>query len=149
MNLEYMNLAYKEAQKALKNNEVPVGAVMVKNDEVIAKAYNKKEKRNCALEHAEMIAIRKASKKLNNWRLEDCDIYITLAPCPMCASSLKQARIKNIYCGLSNLDENTQKIVENILNTSDINPKVNFKSDLSPESVDKILKLFFKGKRIK
>lgn len=149
MNLEYMNLAYKEAQKALKNNEVPVGAVIVKNDEVIAKAYNKKEKRNCALEHAEMIAIRKASKKLNNWRLEDCDIYITLAPCPMCASALKQARIKNIYCGLSNLDENTQKIVENILNTSDINPKVNFKSDLSPESVDKLLKLFFKGKRIK
>ena len=144
-----MNLAYKEAQKALKNNEVPVGAVIVKNDEVIAKAYNKKEKRNCALEHAEMIAIRKASKKLNNWRLEDCDIYITLAPCPMCASALKQARIKNIYCGLSNLDENTQKIVENILNTSDINPKVNFKSDLSPESVDKLLKLFFKGKRIK
>ena len=128
---------------------MPVGAVIVKNDEVIAKAYNKKEKRNCALEHAEMIAIRKASKKLNNWRLEDCDIYITLAPCPMCASALKQARIKNIYCGLSNLDENTQKIVENILNTSDINPKVNFKSDLSPESVDKLLKLFFKGKRIK
>ena len=85
-------MAINEARKAYKMGEVPVGAVIVKDDVVIAKAYNKKEKYGCVTGHAEILAVEKASKKLNNWRLNGCDIYITLEPCPMCASAI------NLFC---------------------------------------------------
>ena len=115
MNEYFMNLAVEEAKKAFKNNEVPVGAVIVKDNKVISKAYNKKEKDKLVTSHAELLAIMKASKKLNNWRLDGCDIYITLEPCPMCASAIKQARISNIYCELNNLDSENIKIIKCIL----------------------------------
>ncbi len=102
MEEKFMRIAINEAKKALILGEVPVGAVIVKNGKIISKAYNKKEKLNSVTKHAEIIAVEKASKKINNWRLDGCDIYITLEPCPMCASAIKQARISNIYFGLSN-----------------------------------------------
>ena len=96
----YMNLAIKEAKKADRIGEIPVGAIIVDQlGNILAKAYNTKESKKISINHAEINAIIKANKKINNWRLNGCDIYITLEPCPMCASAIKQARINNIYCG--------------------------------------------------
>ena len=97
--MNYMNEAYKEAMKALKIDEVPVGAVIVKNERIIARGFNKKESNNNVLGHAELVALSKACKKLNSWRLNDCEIYVTLEPCSMCLSALIHARIAKIYYG--------------------------------------------------
>ena len=102
MNEYYMNIAIKEAKKAYKYEEVPVGAVIVKNNKVIAKAFNKKEKTKNVTKHAEIIAISKACKKLKNWRLEDCIIYVTMEPCMMCSGAIEQSRIKKIVYGVKN-----------------------------------------------
>lgn len=92
-----MNLAIVEAEKA--KGEIAVGAVIVKNGEVISSAYNKKEKLNDVTAHAEILAIREAEKKLDRWRLEDCEMYVTLEPCPMCAWAIVQSRLKSVYFG--------------------------------------------------
>lgn len=149
MNIKYMKLAYKEALKALKDDEVPVGAVIVKDGKVIAKAYNMKESKQCGVYHAEILAIMKACKKISNWRLENCDIYITLAPCPMCASAIKQSRIGNVYCGLSNSDSSTMNITKKILENNDINSSVNFYTDLFSDEISVLLKEFFVNRRTK
>ena len=94
MNEYYMKIAIKQANKALKYNEVPVGAIIVKNNKIIAKAYNKKEKSNDSTKHAEIIAISKACKKFKNWRLDDCILYVTMEPCMMCSGAIEQSRIK-------------------------------------------------------
>ena len=147
MNLKYMELAFNEAEKAFKHNEVPVGAVIVKNDKVIAKAYNKKEKSYCSVNHAEIIAIKKASRKLKNWRLENCDIYVTLEPCPMCASAIKQARIKNVYSALHNNDLNNGVLIRQIFSTDRVNPEVNFVNDLCVNKSETLLQKFFSCRR--
>ncbi len=149
MNIKYMKLAYKEALKALKDDEVPVGAVIVKDGKVIAKAYNMKESKHCGVYHAEILAIMRACKKLSNWRLENCDIYITLAPCPMCASAIKQSRISNVYCGLSNSDSSVMNITKEILENNDINSSVNLYTDLFSNEVSVLLKEFFENRRTK
>ena len=95
---KFMREAIKQAKLALKNGDVPVGAVIVKNDEIIARAYNKKEKNDCALCHAEILAIKKASKKLG-WRLDGCEMYVTLEPCPMCAGACLQTHVGRIVFG--------------------------------------------------
>ena len=97
MKEKYMELAIKQAQKAYKLKEVPVGCVIVKGNKIIAKAHNMVEKKNDSTMHAEIIAIKKASKKLKNWRLIDCDMYVTLEPCLMCKSAIELSRIKNVY----------------------------------------------------
>ena len=102
MNEYYMQLAIKEAKKALKHGEVPVGAVIVKNNKLISRGYNKKEKTKNVTKHAEMIAISKACKKIKNWRLDDCEIYITMEPCMMCSGAIEQSRIKKIIYGTKN-----------------------------------------------
>ena len=99
MENEFMRLALDEAKKALGENEVPVGAVIVKDGEVIAYGRNRREKENNALCHAELEAIDKACKALGGWRLTDCDLYVTLEPCPMCAGAIINARIKRVYYG--------------------------------------------------
>lgn len=149
MNRKFLDLAFKYAKKAYRNNEVPIGAVIVKNNEVIGYGYNQKEKKNSVLEHAEIMAIRKASKRLNNWRLDDCDIYVTLDPCPMCASAIKQSRIKNIYSALSNLDKENEKVVVDILKKDKTNPEVNLISNIEPDKSKNILNSFFNIKRDK
>ena len=149
MNLIYMDLAFREAEKAYKRGEVPVGAVIVKNGKVIAKAYNKKEKTFCAVNHAEIIAIKRASKKNKNWRLDDCDIYVTLEPCPMCASAIKQARIKNVYSGISNKDENNNVLIKKIFETDRVNSAVNFVNELSVKKSEMLLQKFFASRRKK
>ncbi len=97
MQERFMELAIEQAKIAYKENEVPVGAVIVKNGKVISKAYNLVEKKKNATLHAEIIAIKKASKKLKNWRLNDCEMYVTLEPCTMCMSAIELSRIKRVY----------------------------------------------------
>ena len=143
MKEKYMKLAIKEAAKAYKIGEVPIGALIVKDDQIISKAYNKKEKIGSVTRHAEIIAIEKASKKLNNWRLDGCDIYITLEPCPMCASAIKQSRIANIYCGLNNSDENNINIVKSILKKDKINGSCNINCGLFSSEIEDLMKKFF------
>lgn len=142
---KYMKIAFREAEKANRLNETPIGAVIVYNNEIIAKGYNKKNKTNNVLDHAELIAIRKASKKLKNWRLYDCDIYVTLEPCPMCASAIRQSRIKNIYYNDSNIDKNNLQIIKHILHDVSINPKTNIEQIKS--NSNNILSSFFQTKR--
>ena len=95
----FMKEALKEAKKAYDRLEVPVGVVIVKENKIIARAYNQKEMKNTPIKHAEIIAIEKACKKLNNWRLNDCEMYVTLEPCPMCTGAIINSRIKKVYIG--------------------------------------------------
>ncbi len=94
-----MNAALYQAQKAAKIKEVPIGAVIVKNNKIISKAYNKREIQKNALHHAEILAIEKACKKLKSWRLSDCELYVTLEPCPMCMGAIINARIERVIFG--------------------------------------------------
>lgn len=96
---DFMRIALKEGEKCLKTHDVPVGAVIVKDDKIIAVAHNLKEKKKSCLFHAELLAIDKASKKLKNFRLNDCDIYVTKEPCLMCMGAILSARIRKIYYG--------------------------------------------------
>lgn len=99
MKEEFMKEALKEAFKAYKKKEVPIGCVVVLNDKIISRAHNIREKRQNALYHAEILAINKTCKKLKSWRLDECDIYVTLEPCGMCSGAIIQSKIKNIYFG--------------------------------------------------
>lgn len=137
----YMNIAIKEAQKAYKKDEIPVGVVIVKNDKIVAKGYNKRNKSNKVKDHAEIIAIDKANRRLRNWRLEDCEIYITLEPCPMCASAIEQARIKRIITGAVNKNNETNNISSEILKNKE------WTKGVQKELCTKLLNDFFKNKR--
>jgi tRNA(adenine34) deaminase len=137
----YMDIALQEAKKAYKKEEIPVGAVIVKNGKVISKAYNRKNKSNRVKDHAEIIAIDKANRKLRNWRLEDCEIYITLEPCPMCASAIEQARIKRIITGAVNKNKETRQISEVILAEREN------KKEVLEDECSNLLNEFFKNKR--
>lgn len=100
---KYIKLALKEAQKAQNKDEVPIGCVIVKNDKIIARGYNLRETKNNVIKHAEIVAIEKACKKLGSWRLVDCELYVTLEPCAMCAGAIYQARIKKVVFGADDL----------------------------------------------
>jgi len=149
MNQKFLDLAFKYAKKAYDLGEIPIGAVIVKDNKVISYGYNTKEKNNNVLKHAELIAIEKASKKLNNWRLDGCDIYITLDPCPMCASAIHQARINNVYSALNNSNSKNLDIINNIFEKDKTNPKTNFISNVSRETSKELLNDFFSIKRDK
>ena len=141
---EFMEIAIKEAEKAYKKNEVPVGAVIVKNNKVIAKSYNKREKKQNVIKHAEINAIEKACKKLKTWRLEECEIYTTLEPCLMCCGAIEQARIKRIYYAASSPSfgqvENNNKVFQN-------NTKIEICKIDNEEKAVELLQNFFKSKR--
>lgn len=99
MNQKFMKEALKQAQLAYDQDEVPIGAVIVRDGKIIARAHNKKESKQLATSHAEIEVIQKACKKLKSWRLDDCDLYVTLEPCSMCAGAIVQARLKHVYFG--------------------------------------------------
>lgn len=109
-----MEIAISEAKKALEKGEIPVGAVIVKDNIVIAKAHNTREESQNALEHAEVNAIKKACEYLNNWRLDKCDMYVTMEPCPMCCGAILQSRIKNVYFGAYSRDNGCMGTVINL-----------------------------------
>ena len=111
MKEKYMKEAIEQAKKAYQIDEVPIGTVIVKDNKIISKAYNKKEKKKLVTQHAEIIAIEKACKKLKTWHLDDCELYTTLEPCLMCSGAIIQSRIKKIYCSVKNDNNDFQKIV--------------------------------------
>lgn len=149
MQKEYMRAALKEAKKAYKKEEVPVGVVIVKEGKIIAKAHNLKESKKDTTCHAEILAIKKASKKLNSWRLENCEMYVTLEPCSMCAGALIQARIKKVYIGTMDYKTGACGSVFNLLEDYTFNHKVECESGILKEECEKILQDFFKELRKK
>lgn len=133
----YMKMALKQAKKAKKNNEIPVGAVIVKNNKIISQGYNKKEKQKNVILHAEIIAITKACKKIKNWRLDDCEIYVTMEPCMMCCGAIEQSRIKKVVYGIKN---------EKFGYTSKLK-KIKIINGVCEKECKNIIQSFFKNKR--
>ena len=146
---DFMTLALNEARKAYDIDEVPVGSIIVKNDEVISASFNKVISQNSVTSHAEINAINIASKKLNNYRLVDCDIYVTLEPCHMCAKAIVDARLKNLFFGA--LEPKTGAIIsiDRFLDASHLNHRVNYSSGYLEDDAANLLKYFFQSKRIK
>jgi len=143
----FMLKALEQAKIAYKKNEVPIGAVIVKDGKVIAEGYNKREKKQNALFHAEIVAINKACKKLKSWRLDDCDIYITLEPCLMCFGAILNARLKNCYFGAYDKSGGSISANNELLNKSILNHKLNVEGGILKEECADILSTFFEEKR--
>lgn len=140
----FMKEALKEAKKAYEKLEVPVGAVIVKDGKIIARAHNLKETKYDTTKHAEILAIQKASKKLKSWRLTDCEMYITLEPCSMCAGALINSRIKKIYIGTLDNKTGAAGSVLNLFDDYTFNHKVEVEKGIMVEQCETILKDFFK-----
>ena len=145
----FMEQAYKEALKAYKKNEVPIGAVIVKDGKIIARGHNERELKQDATLHAEITAIRKACKKLNSWRLNDCDIYVTLEPCAMCAGALIQSRIKTLYIGALDPRAGAAGSVIDVFKIKEFNHRVEVVYGIMEEECSEILKRFFRELRAK
>ena len=142
----YMNLAVEEAKKAFLENEVPVGAVIIRENEVISKNHNIKTQNNDIMGHAEIVSLLDASKKIGDWRLNDCEMYITLEPCPMCAGAILNSRIKKIYIGTKSNILSNSAIIKGILQNKEYNHYVEIEYVNDAES-SKILSAFFSNKR--
>ena len=137
------------AKLATETDDVPVGCVIVKNGEIIAEASNMKEKENDATKHAEMVAISNATKVLNNWWLEDCEVYVTLEPCPMCAGAMINARIKALYFGAYDPKTGAAGSRVNLLKEDLFNHNINVKGGIMQNECSSLLSEFFKKKRLK
>ena len=145
--MDFMDIAINLAKKAYKLKEIPVGALIIKENKIISKAYNTREHSQQAINHAEIIAIKKACKKLKSWRLNECEMYVTLEPCSMCAGALIQSRIRKVYIGT--MDEKTGSCgsVFNLLKDYKFNHNVDIEYGVCKEDCEKILKDFFKELR--
>lgn len=144
---KFMKEALKEAKKAYEKLEVPVGCVIVKEGKIIARAHNLKETKLDTTKHAEILAIQKASKKLESWRLLDCEMYVTLEPCSMCAGAIINSRIKKVYIGTTDEKTGACGSVLNLFNDYTFNHKVELERGIMKEECEKILKDFFKELR--
>ncbi len=144
-----MKEALKEAKKAYKKEEVPVGAIIVKDGKIIARAHNIKETKKNAVGHAEILAIQKACKKLKAWRLIDCEMYVTLEPCSMCAGALINSRIKKIYVGTDDPKTGACGSVLNLLEDYPFNHKIEIEKYILKDECEGLLKDFFKFLREK
>ncbi len=140
---KYMIEALKEAKKAFELGEVPIGAIIVKDNKIISRAFNKKESSNLATSHAEILAINKACKKLNNWRLLDCTLYVTVEPCLMCCGAIIQSRIKKVVYGTSNEYYGAVESIDNTLKKYNIEVENN----ILQNECSNIMKEFFKKRR--
>ena len=145
----YMKEALKQAKKAALIDEVPIGCVIVHDEKIIARGYNKRNKLHSTLGHAEISAIKKASKVLGDWRLEECTMYVTLEPCPMCAGAIVQARIPKVYIGSMNPKAGCAGSVLNLLDEKGFNHQVETEEGLLGEECSMMLKEFFKELREK
>jgi len=143
----FMNIALKEAEKAFKRQEVPVGAIIVCDGKIIARGHNLRELKGDITKHAELIAIRQASKKLKDWRLNDCVMYVTLFPCSMCASAIIQSRIKKVVIGAPSKDLKNKEIVEMIFKDEKGESLIEIEENVLEEECSKLLKDFFKTRR--
>ncbi|SEO39526.1 tRNA(adenine34) deaminase [Amphibacillus marinus] len=140
----YMELALEEATKAAQLGEVPIGAVLVYQDQVIAKAFNLREALQTTASHAEMLLIDKANEVIGSWRLEDCTLYVTLEPCPMCAGAILQARIKRVVFGAYDPKAGCVGSIMNLLNDHRFNHQVDIKGGILAEQCGELLRIFFK-----
>lgn len=146
---KWMKLALKEAKNAFNNKEFPVGAVIVQNNQIIAKGFNQMELLQDATAHAEMIAITSASNFLKNWRLHDCDLYVTLEPCCMCAGAIMKSRIQNVFFGAYNKNDGCISSLYNICNDPRFNHQSGIKGGILSDECSHLLYSFFEDNSIK
>lgn len=146
---KYMKEAIKQAKKAALVGDVPIGCVIVYQDKIIARGYNKRNLKKTTLAHAELLAIEKASKKLGDWRLEDCTMYITLEPCQMCAGAIIQARIPKVVVGAMNKKAGCAGSILNLFQIPQFNHQVIFENGILEEECSEMLSDFFKQLRKK
>ena len=144
---KYMKAAIKQALKALKLNEVPIGCVIVHNDIIIGRGYNRRNTDKTALGHAEITAIKKASKYLGDWRLEQCTMYITLEPCQMCSGAIVQARIPMVIIGAMNPKAGCAGSIINLLQMQQFNHQVEIEKGVLEEECTSLLTNFFQELR--
>lgn len=147
--IKYMRAAVREAQKAYALGEVPIGCVIVYQDKIIGRGYNRRNTDKSTLAHAEITAIRKASKKMGDWRLEDCTLYVTLEPCQMCAGAIVQARIKRVVMACMNPKAGCAGSILNVLDMPQFNHQVEITQGVLEEECSLMLTGFFKELRIR
>lgn len=145
----YMGYAITQAKKALVNEDVPIGCVIVYQGKIIARGYNKRNKKKTTLAHAELDAIAKASRVLGDWRLEDCTMYVTLEPCQMCAGAIVQARIPRVVIGCMNPKAGCAGSILNLLQMQEFNHQVDVVRGVREEECSKLLSDFFRSLREK
>lgn len=145
----YMREAIRQAQKAYRLGEVPIGCVIVYKDKIIGRGYNRRNTDKSTLAHAEIIAIRKASKVIGDWRLEGCTMYVTLEPCQMCAGAIVQARISRVVMACMNPKAGCAGSVLNILDMSEFNHQVEIVRGVLEQECSQMLKVFFKELRVR
>ena len=145
----FMKQAVKQAKKAYDKLETPIGCVIVHEDKIIARGYNKRNMKNNTLAHAEILAINKASKVLGDWRLEDCTMYVTLEPCPMCAGAIVQARIPRVVIGSMNPKAGCAGSVLNLLQQDGLNHQVEVTKGVLAEECSGLMTSFFRELRKK
>ena len=145
----YMKMALKEAKKAYKLGEVPIGCIIVYEDKIIGRGYNRRNTDKSTLSHAEITAIKKASKVIGDWRLEDCTLYVTLEPCQMCSGAIVQARIPTVVMGCMNPKAGCAGSIINILDMPEFNHQVHTIRGILEEECSQMLTTFFKELRIK
>lgn len=147
MDEKYMKEAIKQAKKAESIDEVPIGAVIVHNDKIIARAHNLRESKQNSIAHAEVIAIQKACKKLGSWRLENCTLYVTLEPCPMCSGAILQSRIKRVVYGAADPKGGCIESCMKMYEINGFNHYPDVTSGILKDECSELLKSFFKKKR--
>ncbi|MBQ2642835.1 MAG: tRNA adenosine(34) deaminase TadA [Eubacterium sp.] len=144
---QYMMEAIKEAEKAAKIKDVPIGCVIVHDGKIIGRGYNRRNKDSNTLSHAEMIAIKKASKKMKDWRLDDCEMYVTTEPCQMCSGAIVQARIAKVYIGCMNPKAGCAGSIMNLLQVDEFNHQVEIETGVLKDECSRLLKDFFEKLR--
>ena len=147
--LKYMKEAYRQDQKALAIDEVPVGAVIVKDGQIIARGYNQREKKQQVTKHAELIAIEKACRQLGSWRLDDCDLYVTLEPCIMCSGALLNARIRRVIYGASVKRWFAFRMLMQQASPEQFNHQIEYVGGVMREECSEMLSHYFREKRKK
>lgn len=145
--LKFMKVALSLAKKAFSEGEIPVGAAIVKDGKIVSRAYNKREKNQNALYHAEILAIDKACKKLKSWRLDDCFMFVTVEPCVMCAGAIANARIKKLYFGAEQLKDGAVKNAFGVFDSGTLNSKVEWEGGLLASECASLMVDFFVSRR--
>lgn len=146
---KYMKQAINQAKKAADIEEVPIGCVIVYNDKIVARGYNRRRVDKNTLSHAELNAIKKASKVLGDWRLDDCEMYVTLEPCQMCAGAIVQSRIRKVYIGCMNPKAGCAGSIMNLLQVEKFNHQVEIEKGILEDECSTMLKDFFRKLRSK
>lgn len=146
---KWMRQAIKQAKKAEKLEEVPIGCVIVHNDKIIARGYNRRNTDHTSLAHAEMMAIKKACKKIDDWRLEECTLYVTLEPCQMCAGAIVQSRVKRVVIGAMNKKAGCAGSIFNLLEEDRFNHKAEVTRGILEDECAEMMSEFFRGLRAK